>query len=86
MCVARQRSAVDPEEILSTLPAIVTVLLGWWSGQIMQRRQSEKILAVRDLLAWGCVLAVAGLVWDAAFPINKSLWTSTFVLYAGESP
>lgn len=73
----------DPEGILSTLPAIVTVLLGWWSGQIMQRRQSEKILAVRDLLAWGCVLAVAGLVWDAAFPINKSLWTSTFVLYAG---
>ncbi len=73
----------DPEGILSTFPAIVTVLLGWWSGQIMQRRQEQKILAVRDLLVWGNVLAVAGLIWDLAFPINKSLWTSTFVLYAG---
>jgi predicted acyltransferase len=73
----------DPEGILSTLPAIVTVLLGWWSGQIMQKRREQKMLAVRDLLAWGVVLATAGLVWDLAFPINKSLWTSTFVLYTG---
>lgn len=73
----------DPEGILSTLPAIVTVLLGWWSGQIMQRRMEQKILAVRDLLGWGIVLAVVGLAWDSAFPINKSLWTSTFVLYTG---
>lgn len=73
----------DPEGLLSTLPAIVTVLLGWWSGQLMQRNQEEKIGAVRDLLFWGCVLAFAGLVWDLAFPINKSLWTSSFVLYTG---
>lgn len=73
----------DPEGLLSTLPAIVTVLLGWWSGQIMQRREAQKMLAVRDLLIWGNVLAIAGLVWDTWFPINKSLWTSTFVLYAG---
>ncbi|TNE56626.1 MAG: DUF1624 domain-containing protein [Bacteroidetes bacterium] len=73
----------DPEGILSTLPAIVTVLLGWWSGQIMQRRQLQKILAVRDLLTWGVALAGAGLIWDFAFPINKSLWTSSFVLYTG---
>ena len=73
----------DPEGLLSTLPAIVTVLLGWWSGQIIQKRQAQKMLAVRDLLAWGVVLATAGLVWDLAFPINKSLWTSSFVLYTG---
>lgn len=73
----------DPEGILSTLPAIVTVLLGWWSGQLMQRRQEEKILAVRDLLLCGVVLAGAGLAWDLVFPINKSLWTSSFVLYTG---
>ncbi len=73
----------DPEGILSTLPAIVTVLLGWWSGQLMQRHQEEKSGAVRDLLLWGCVLAIAGLVWDLVFPINKSLWTSSFVLYTG---
>lgn len=73
----------DPEGILSTLPAIVTVLLGWWSGQIMQKRQAQKMLAVRDLLTWGIVLGVAGMVWDYAFPINKSLWTSSFVLYTG---
>jgi len=73
----------DPEGILSTLPAVVTVLLGWWSGQIMQKRQDQKMLAVRDLLGWGVALATAGLVWDLAFPINKSLWTSSFVLYTG---
>ncbi len=73
----------DPEGILSTLPAIVTVLLGWWSGQLMQRRQTEKTEAVRDLLIWGNVLGVTALVWDLAFPINKSLWTSSFVLYTG---
>lgn len=73
----------DPEGILSTLPSIVTVLLGWWSGQLMQRRQEEKILAVRDLLLCGVVLAGAGLAWDLVFPINKSLWTSSFVLYTG---
>ena len=73
----------DPEGILSTFPAIVTVLLGWWSGQILQRRQEDKMQAVLDLLWWGCLLAVAGMAWDLVFPINKSLWTSSFVLYAG---
>ncbi|MCB9308110.1 MAG: DUF1624 domain-containing protein [Lewinellaceae bacterium] len=73
----------DPEGILSTLPAIVTVLLGWWSGQLMQRHQDNKMSAVRALLLWGGTLAVAGLLWDIVFPINKSLWTSTFVLYTG---
>lgn len=73
----------DPEGILSTLPAIVTVLLGWWSGQLMQRRQTDKIEAVRELLILGNVLCIIALVWDLAFPINKSLWTSTFVLYTG---
>lgn len=73
----------DPEGLLSTLPAIVTVLLGWWSGQLMQRNQEQKMGAVRDLLLWGCILAVAGMAWDFVFPINKSLWTSSFVLYTG---
>ncbi|MBK8969631.1 MAG: heparan-alpha-glucosaminide N-acetyltransferase domain-containing protein [Saprospiraceae bacterium] len=73
----------DPEGLLSTLPAVVTVLLGWWSGQIMQKRQEQKRQAVRDLLFWGVIVATAGLVWDLAFPINKSLWTSSFVLYTG---
>ena len=73
----------DPEGILSTFPAIVTVLLGWWSGQVLQRNQEEKMGAVRDLLLWGCVLAIAGMAWDLVFPINKSLWTSSFVLYTG---
>ncbi|MBK7937961.1 MAG: DUF1624 domain-containing protein [Lewinellaceae bacterium] len=73
----------DPEGILSTFPAVVTVLLGWWSGRLMQQRQAEKIMAVRDLLIWGSVLTITALVWNPAFPINKSLWTSSFVLYTG---
>jgi predicted acyltransferase len=73
----------DPEGLFSTLPAIVTVLLGWWSGALMQRHQADKITAVRELLQWGCLLGALGMVWDIGFPINKYLWTSSYVLYAG---
>ncbi len=75
--------AFDPEGLFSTIPAIVTVLLGWWSGELMQRHVADKMATVRDLLLWGCVLGVLGIVWDFGFPINKYLWTSSYVLYAG---
>lgn len=73
----------DAEGWLSTLPAIVTVILGWWAGQLMSYRSSQKMLLVRDLLALGVVLGFAGLAWDLVFPISKKLWTSSYVLYTG---
>jgi predicted acyltransferase len=76
-----QNIPFDPEGLLSTLPAAVTVIFGWWAGQLLQRYSLVKMRAIQELLLWGNILAACGLLWDVAFPINKSLWTSSFVLY-----
>lgn len=72
----------DPEGLLSTLPAVATVLLGVFAGRWMraEKRPSERLVG---LFVAGNVLLVAGLVWDAAFPINKNLWTSSYVTFTG---
>lgn len=77
------RIPFDPEGVLSTLPAIVTVIFGWIAGDLIGRRQTQKDLLVRDLLVYGIALGFLGLAWDLFFPINKKLWTSSFVLYTG---
>ena len=77
------RIAFDPEGVLSTLPAVVTVILGWLSGQWMQHRSGQKELLVRDLLTFAIIIGFTGVAWDLFFPINKKLWTSSYVLYAG---
>ena len=77
------RIPFDPEGMLSTLPSVVTVLLGWLSGELMSRRSVQKDLLVRDLLALGLIIGFAGLAWDLFFPINKKIWSSSYVLYVG---
>lgn len=73
----------DPEGVLSTLPAIGTALLGMLTGTFLQRNQSDMRKKAYLLCAAGVVLAVLGLLWDRFFPINKRLWSSSFVLYVG---
>lgn len=73
----------DPEGLLSTLPAVATVLLGWLSGNLLHRHTLQKDRLVRDLLAFGLMCGFFGLAWDLFFPINKKLWTSSYVLYTG---
>lgn len=70
----------DPEGVLSTLPAIVTGLIGVLAGQwlICDKTEREKIIY---LFVAANLLIVTGLFWDLFFPINKSLWTSSYVLY-----
>jgi predicted acyltransferase len=72
----------DNEGFLSTLPAIVTVILGGFAGVWLKsaRPASKKAagLALAGLLSVG-----VSLVWNPWFPINKNLWTSSFVLAAG---
>ena len=70
----------DPEGILSTLPAIGTCILGVIAGKWIasDRPLLERIVA---LFSVGAMLMVAGLVWNWVFPINKNLWTSSFVLF-----
>ena len=70
----------DPEGIVSTLPAIATLLFGILGGRMLQmkRRLSEK--ALRILFA-GAILIAAGLIFNSWLPINKKLWTTSFALF-----
>jgi predicted acyltransferase len=72
----------DPEGILSTFPAIATTLLGVLAGHWLRRRLSD-YEKVAGLFFAGAVLVVAGWCWNPFFPINKSLWTSSYVLFTG---
>lgn len=65
----------DPEGFLSTLPAVVTVLLGMRAGHWLSAQR------IRTLLGMGVVSMVVGALWSLVFPINKQLWTSSFVLW-----
>jgi predicted acyltransferase len=75
-----QSKTWDPEGILSTLPAIGTGVIGMLTGQLFQ-----KLNAPSERVAWlffvGALLIISGLAWGMIFPINKSLWTSSYVLY-----
>jgi predicted acyltransferase len=70
----------DPEGIVSTLPAIATVLLGTLAGDVMVASRSMGH-RLRSLLAIGVVLIAAGLICDVWLPINKKLWTSSFAVF-----
>ncbi len=71
--------AFDPEGLLSTLPAIVNVLIGFEAARILIGSE-DKSRAQLTLLGLGILSVVVALVWHQVFPINKSLWTSPFVL------
>lgn len=71
--------AFDPEGLLSTLPAVVNVIGGYFAGVYISRKGKE-YEGLTKLLLWGCGLVVLALAWNPVFPINKKLWTSSFVL------
>src|SRR5205814_10097034 len=71
--------AFDPEGILSTLPAIVNVLAGYLAGRFIRDDGTNGGTIVRLLLA-GTACVVLSLWWNTVFPINKKLWTSSYVL------
>lgn len=73
----------DPEGILSTLPAIATCLFGVLVGIFLKRKDLDAGNKVSWLFSVGILAVAAGLLWDLEFPINKALWTSSYVLYTG---
>ena len=78
----RNSKTWDPEGLLSTAPAIGTVMLGVIAGRwIGERRPLQERLVV--LYGAGSLCMVAGLMWHWSFPINKSLWSSSYVLFSG---
>jgi predicted acyltransferase len=72
--------AFDPEGLASTLPAVVQVIFGYFVGQtILQKGKTFEMVA--GLFVVGCVMVFAGFCWDMVFPINKKIWSSSFVIY-----
>src|SRR5215510_12218611 len=77
-----QAKVYDPEGILSTIPAIVTALIGVLTGTWL-RSEKPRIEKVAGMFVTGAVLIALGWAWNAFFPINKALWTSSYVLFTG---
>jgi predicted acyltransferase len=72
--------AFDPEGILSTLPSIVNVIAGYFTGKFVQKKGNSYETIAR-LMVTGSLLLFTAWFWDMTFPINKKIWTSSFVLH-----
>jgi predicted acyltransferase len=70
----------DPEGLTSTLTAIVQVIFGFLVGQYIQLKGKNTDM-LSNLFVAGLIMVVAGFLWDLAFPINKKIWTSSYVVY-----
>jgi predicted acyltransferase len=70
----------DPEGLVSMFPAIVQVILGFLVGEYIQAK-GKNFEMLANVLLTGVVLVLAGWIWDFSFPINKKIWTSSYVLY-----
>ena len=77
-----QGKVYDPEGLLSTIPALATTLVGVLTGHWLRTKNSayEK---VAGLFVAGAICAAVGWAWNSFFPINKALWTSSYVLFTG---
>lgn len=77
-----QAKVYDPEGLLSTLPALATTLIGVLTGHWLRTKHSayEK---VAGLFVAGAICIALGWAWNPFFPINKALWTSSYVLFTG---
>jgi predicted acyltransferase len=71
--------AFDPEGLLSTLPAIVNVIAGYYVG-VYVSRNGKTYEGLAKLLLWGCGFLALAWLWNLVFPINKKIWTSSYVM------
>lgn len=79
------RKVYDPEGLLSNIPAIASALLGIFTGQFLQSAPGTwtNSRKAATIFGAGALCILTGYVWGWAFPINKNLWSSTYVLFAG---
>jgi predicted acyltransferase len=71
----------DPEGPMSTIPAIATAMLGVIAGRWIALKEKPLLERISGLFAAGSIGMVAGLMWNWSFPINKNLWTSSYVIF-----
>ncbi|HVS61351.1 MAG TPA: DUF5009 domain-containing protein [Gemmatimonadaceae bacterium] len=71
----------DPEGPMSTIPAIGTGMLGVLAGRWIALREKSLLERISGLFAAGAIGMMVGLMWNWAFPINKNLWTSSYVIF-----
>lgn len=71
----------DPEGLLSTFPAIVNIIAGYLLGLFLIKADTSSYRTLALPLLAGIGLVFIGFLWDFAFPINKKLWTSSFVIH-----
>lgn len=76
----KQGKVYDPEGILSTIPAIVTTMSGILTGTWL-RSKRENLEKVGGIFFFGLLLVTLGWAWNFFFPINKALWTSSYVVF-----
>lgn len=76
--------AFDPEGLLSTIPCVAHVLLGVMAGSLImpaeQKKAIDNWMKINHLFIFGSIILMAGFLLDYAFPINKSLWSASYVL------
>ncbi|HZG24396.1 MAG TPA: heparan-alpha-glucosaminide N-acetyltransferase domain-containing protein [Chitinophagaceae bacterium] len=70
----------DPEGLASTLPAIVQVIFGFLAGHYIQKK-GKTYEMLTGLFVYASILLLAGVCWGMAFPINKKIWTSSYVVF-----
>lgn len=78
--VLNQRIAFDPEGLLSTIPAVASVIFGFLAGRFL-RSKGNSYETISWLFMAGLSFIFLGLCWDLVFPINKPIWSSSYVLY-----
>jgi len=71
----------DPEGLLSTITAVCTVIIGYYTGETIGRGPAKGQIVIK-LILLGIASVGLGYLWNILFPINKYLWTSSYVLYS----
>ena len=67
----------DPEGVLSTIPSVASSLLGIFTGLVLVSKHKNKGSL---MVLMGIAMVILGYIWNSVFPINKPIWTSSYVL------
>jgi predicted acyltransferase len=77
------KNGYEPEGLFSTLPAITSVLLGYFNGVWLKARRMVRSSNSSSMAMFALGAIVIGVIWGKFFPLNKALWTSSYVLFMG---